>query len=77
MRVEPIRNRTDYVHLSPEFRRVVLKPTNNEQIVETTNEFEDSRVKLFMVCKFTNWKATASDRDHCKQRMHFSRFWIN
>ena len=66
MRVEPIRNRSDYVQLSREFKRVVLKTTNNEHVVETTNEFEDSSIKLFMVCKFTNWKATASDRDHCK-----------
>ena len=74
MRVEPIQNRTDYVLLSPEFRRVVLKPTNNEHVVETTNEFEDSRIKLFMLCKFTNWKATASDRDHCKLKHIFVDF---
>ena len=74
MRVEPIRNRSDYVQLSREFKRVILKTTNNEHVVETTNEFEDSSIKLFMVCKFTNWKATASDRDHCKL---LRNFWLN
>ena len=74
MRVEPIRNRSDYVQLSREFKRVVLKTTNNEHVVETTNEFEDSSIKLFMVCKFTNWKATASDRDHCKL---CHNFWLH
>ena len=74
MRVEPIANRTDYVQLSREFKRVVLKTTNNDHVVETTNEFEDSSIKLFMVCKFTNWKATASDRDHCKLKHIFVYF---
>lgn len=68
IQVEPIPNRTDYVQLAPAFKRVVLKTTKNEQVVETTNEFEDSSIKLFMVCGFTNWKATASDRDHCKNK---------
>ena len=72
IQVEPIPNRTDYVHLAPAFKRVVLKTrTDNEHIVETTNEFEESNIKLFMVCGFTNWKATASDRDHCKNTHTF------
>ena len=58
------------MHLAPAFKRVVLKTrTDNEHIVETTNQFEDSSIKLFMVCGFTNWKATASDRDHCKNNL--------
>ena len=66
IKVEPIPNRNDYVKLSPSLKRVVLKPTDNEHVVETTNAFEDSSIQLFMVCGFTNWKPTASDRNHCK-----------
>ena len=62
----PIANRTDYVHLSRAFKRVVLRTTDNSSIVETTNKFEDSNILLFMVCGFTNWNPKATERDHCK-----------
>ena len=64
---DPSSIRNDYVQLTRTFKRVALKTKNNQSIVETTNKFEDSNIRLFMVCDFKKWEAKATERDHCKE----------
>ena len=69
MQAETVGDRKDMVQLARAFRRVALKSKNNQSVVVTTNKFEDSRIRLFMVCDFTNWKENCwgdCKRDQCK-----------
>ena len=70
MQAETVGLRKDMVQLARAFKRVALKSKNNQSVVVTTNKFEDSRIRLFMVCDFTNWKENCwgdCKRDQCKE----------
>lgn len=67
MQAETVGNRNDMVKLVRALKRVALKTKNNQSIVETTSKFEDSSIRLFMVCDFTNWEPNCKKRGDCKR----------